>query len=63
MALGRLGPEAGRWKVGGGTVVGARWEHRESVDLDLTINAGAAILGLSAGADNHFEAEVGRRGG
>lgn len=59
----RLGPEAGPWKIGGGTVLAARWNHRESVDLDLTVNAGAAIPALAAGPDNDFEAEIGRKGG
>ena len=63
LALDRLGPEAGPWKIGGGTVLAARWNHRESADLDLTVNAGAAIPALSAGPDNDFEAEIGRRGG
>ena len=61
--LDRLGPEAGPWKIGGGTVLAARWRHRESVDLDLTVNAGTAIRALSAGSDKEFEAEIGRRGG
>lgn len=61
-ALDRLGPEAGPWKIGGGTVLAARWNHRESADLDLTVNAGAAISVLSAGPDD-FEAEIGKRGG
>lgn len=62
-ALDRLGPEAGPWKIGGGTVLAARWRHRESVDLDLTVNAAAAVPALSAGPENDFEAEIGRRGG
>ena len=61
--LDRLGPEAGPWKIGGGTVLAARWSHRKSADLDLTVNAGAAIPALSAGPDNDFEAEIVRRGG
>ena len=59
----RLGPEAGPWKIGGGTVLAARWMHRESTDLDLTVNAGTAIPALFAGPDNDFEAEIRRRGG
>ena len=62
-ALERLGPEAGTWKIGGGTVLGARWNHRESTDLDLTVNAGSAIPALSAGAGSDFESEIGQRGG
>ena len=44
-------------------MLAARWHHRESADLDLTVNAGAAIPALFAGPDNEFEAEIGRRGG
>ena len=62
-ALKRLGPEAGRWKIGGGTVLAARWNHRESTDLDLTVNASAAISALFAGPTDDFEAEVRRPGG
>ena len=59
----RLGPEAGSWKIGGGTVLAARWNHRESTDLDLTVNAGTAIPALFAGPDDNFEAEIRQRGG
>lgn len=62
-ALESLGPEAGPWKIGGGTVLAARWNHRESADLDLTVNAGAAMPALSAEPAGSFEAEIGRRGG
>jgi hypothetical protein len=61
--LERLGPEAGTWKIGGGTVLGARWNHRESTDLDLTVNAGTVIPALSTGAGSDFESEIGQRGG
>ncbi len=59
----RLGPEAGSWKIGGGTVLAARWNHRESTDLDLTVNAATAIPALFAGSDDDFEAEIRQRGG
>ena len=62
-ALERLGPEAGPWKIGGGTVLAARWQHRESLDLDLTVNAAAAIPALFAGPAGDFEAELRQRGG
>ncbi len=62
-ALERLGPEAGPWKIGGGTVLAARWSHRESTDLDLTVNAGTAIPALFASSDDDFETEIRRRGG
>ncbi|MCY4511887.1 MAG: hypothetical protein OXG35_33725 [Acidobacteria bacterium] len=44
-------------------MLAARWNHRESVDLDLTVNGGAAVPALSAGPGSEFEAEIGRRGG
>jgi len=62
-ALERLGPEAGPWKIGGGTVLAARWNHRESLDLDLTVNAPAAIPALFVGSGDDFEAELRHRGG
>ncbi len=62
-ALERLGPEAGPWKIGGGTVLAARWHHRESVDLDLTVSAGTAMPALFAGPANDFETQVLQRGG
>ena len=62
-ALERLGPEAGPWKIGGGTVLAARWHHRESVDLDLTVSAGTAMPALFAGPTNDFEAQILQRGG
>ena len=62
-ALERLGPEAGPWKIGGGTVLAARWSHRESVDLDVTVNAGSAMPALFAGPTNDFEAQLRQRGG
>ena len=62
-ALELLGPEAGPWKIGGGTVLAARWNHRESIDLDLTVNAGTAIPALFAGPVNDFETQIRQRGG
>ena len=62
-ALERLGPEAGAWKIGGGTVLAARWHHRESIDLDLTVNAGTAMPALFAGPTNDFETQILQRGG
>ena len=62
-ALERLGAEAGPWKIGGGTVLAARWNHRESIDLDLTVNAGTAMPALFAGPTNDFETKILQRGG
>ena len=57
-ALERLGPEAGPWKIDGGTVLAARWKHRGSLDPDLTVNAAAAMPALFAGHDDDFEGGV-----
>ena len=34
-----LEPEQERWAMGGGSVLAARWRHRQSTDLDLTTTA------------------------
>ena len=31
------------WHLGGGTLLAARWNHRSSTDIDLTVPAGAGI--------------------
>ncbi len=36
-ALEHLDAGAERWRMGGGTVLAARWRHRESTDIDLTV--------------------------
>ena len=44
-------------------MLAARWHHRESVDLDLTVNAGTAMPALFAGPANDFETQLLQRGG
>lgn len=39
------------WKMGGGTILAARWDHRKSTDIDLKVahNAGLVLLGAAYG--------------
>ena len=45
-ALGQVVPPGQRWRLGGGTLLAARWGHRRSTDLDIFLPAdsGLAIL-------------------
>ena len=31
-------PDRSGWKIGGGTILAARWRHRESQDIDLLVH-------------------------
>ena len=46
-------------RLGGGTTLAARWRHRDSFDIDLTVSRGASLSSL--GAD--FERTMERLGG
>ena len=46
-------------RLGGGTTLAARWRHRDSVDIDLTVSRGANLLSL--GTD--FKRTMERLGG
>ncbi len=46
-------------RLGGGTTLAARWRHRDSVDIDLTVSRGVSLY--SMGAD--FEQAMERLGG
>ena len=45
-ALGPVVPAGHRWRLGGGTLLAARWRHRRSTDLDIFLpsDSGIAIL-------------------
>ena len=45
-ALGQVVPAGHRWRLGGGTLLAARWQHRRSTDLDIFLpgDSGIAIL-------------------
>ena len=44
-------------------MLAARWQHRESIDLDLVVNAGTAMPALFAGPANDLETQLVQRGG
>ena len=45
-ALGEIVPEGRRWRLGGGTVLAARWMHRKSTDVDIYLPANSGIAAL-----------------
>ena len=44
--LGEIVPEGRRWRLGGGTVLAARWMHRKSTDVDIFLPANSGIAAL-----------------
>ena len=56
-----LRPES--WKMGGGTILAARWRHRQSTDIDLTTSASWQIADLGQSASNVFTEAMGKLGG
>lgn len=46
-------------RLGGGTTLAARWRHRDSFDIDLTVSRGASLSSLGA----EFERAMERLGG
>ena len=56
-----LRPES--WKMGGGTILAARWRHRQSTDIDLTTSANWQIADLGQRASNVFTEAMGKLGG
>jgi hypothetical protein len=51
------------WKMGGGTILAARWRHRQSTDIDLTTSASWQIAELGQSASNVFTETMGKLGG
>ena len=47
LALRHLRTAGVQWSLGGGTVMAARWLHRRSNDIDLTVPQGSEIHALS----------------
>ena len=46
------------WHLGGGTLLAARWNHRSSTDIDLTVPAGAGIETLHPDYGCTFSADM-----
>ena len=44
--LNRAGIESGQWAIGGGSILGSRWKHRDSSDIDIAVltDDGVAML-------------------
>ena len=51
------------WRFGGGTILAARWGHRTSFDIDLTVGPGVDVDALLEPAGNELEALAARLGG
>ena len=63
--LASLGKEPARYCIGGGTVLAARWQHRESFDIDLTLDRETTLGRLQAdqGDPSQFETRLKALGG
>lgn len=63
-ALSELMPEEGTWErhLGGGTILAARWDHRESTDIDIVMRSVFSLDGLAEpGRRLHPAGAAGRR--
>ena len=58
--LASLGKEPPRYRIGGGTILAARWQHRESFDIDLTLDRETTLGRLQAdqGDRSQFETRL-----
>lgn len=45
-ALTGIVPRGQRWRLGGGTVLAARWGHRKSTDIDIFLPGNSGITAL-----------------
>ena len=62
-ALDGLDAAAGGWRLGGGTILAARWGHRHSTDIDLTVNERTVLRELSPQWNLEFEDTMRALGG
>ena len=51
-----------RYRIGGGTVLAARWRHRASTDIDLTVPAGSGLNTLVHDAEADVRARMTKLG-
>lgn len=58
-----LGGTGLEYRIGGGTILAARWKHRISRDIDISVDTGAPLKTLTAAANAWFEREVRETGG
>ncbi len=64
-AMASLGEKPAQYRIGGGTILSARWGHRESFDIDLTLPGDTALgrLQTEQGDPSGFEARLKALGG
>ena len=55
-------PDAYGWTIGGGTILAARWEHRQSEDMDLLIPPDTRTLALAPDANPDFHDSLTKAG-
>ena len=55
-------PSGGVWAIGGGTVLGALWQHRRSTDLDIFMPSDSGLSAISPNWDRTFTDRMGERG-
>ena len=58
-----LGGTGFEYRIGGGTILAARWKHRRSHDIDISVDTGTPLQKLSDAANAWFEREVRQTGG
>ena len=51
------------YRLGGGTILAARWSHRESADIDITVDDGTPLFRLGDPIQSGFEEQVKTLGG
>ena len=62
-AIGELTGDEGAYAIGGGTILAARWEHRESTDIDITVAEEAEPSILMGAESSEFRRGVAALGG
>lgn len=64
-AVATLGDGTTAYRIGGGTILAARWRHRQSYDVDITVPEGAELwkLQAEAGHGSDFERRMRTNGG
>ncbi len=51
------------YRIGGGTVLASRWNHRQSFDIDITVDEGTPLANLAATGPTTFTTDIAQLGG
>ena len=62
-AIGELTGDEEAYAIGGGTILAARWEHRESTDIDITVAEEAEPSILAGAESSEFRRGIAALGG